>query len=77
MIIQFQVIPSLHGDRVYTLDDQGILRVKQPQQTWRELANDETITVTSSFRAKREVVPLRSAEEIMAPQPSILDSYLL
>jgi len=77
MIINFQVIPTRHGDQIYTLDDQGVLRVKQPQQTWREVpAVDsyvEPLVVLPD--PKRSVAPLHSEEEIKSPRPSILDGY--
>ena len=73
MIVNFQVIPTRHGDRIYTLDDKGILRVKQPLQTWREVPGNDYSSQTTEDR--RSIDPLHSVEEITLPKPSILDKY--
>jgi hypothetical protein len=77
MIIQFQVVPSRHGDTVYTLDDQGTLRVKQPQQVWREVAGTGTEYTTVESNAANVVNPVHTAEQILTPRPSLLDGYTL
>lgn len=80
MITHFQVIPTKNGDRIYTLDDQGVLRVKQPQQMWHEIPGTDFLvenqTVETQY-SRRHLQPAHSADEIFRPRQSILDGYVL
>lgn len=80
MITHFQVIPTKHGDRIYTLDDQGILRVKQPQQMWHEIPGTDfqvDVRAPEIHSSRRHVQPTQTPEEIFRPRQSILDGYVL
>ena len=75
MIISFQVIPTRQGDRIYTLDDQGVLRVKQPQQIWREVPSTTELP-EPHMADTRVITPLHDSSELY-DKTSILDGYIL
>jgi hypothetical protein len=75
MIISFQVIATRQGDKIYTLDDEGVLRVKQPQQMWREIPTSTELPEPQRSEY-RTIAPLRSASQIHE-RSSILDGYIL
>ena len=79
MIVHFQIIPTQHGDRIYALDDQGVLRVKQPQQGWRDVPaiNSPQASLVEPVSERRHVQPLHSFDEVFRPKTSIIDGYVL